>query len=236
MLELWAGPTPNARKISIFLEEARLPWRWHYVDMLDGDQLKPEFLALNPNNKFPVLRDPAGPGGAPLTVWESGAILFYLAEKTRQFLAPTEAGRYLMMQWVMFQMSGVGPMFGQFAHFYYYAREKHPYAIDRYQRERHRLMRVMDQHLAERAFFVDDSYTIADMCILPWVTNAVDAAPEQRPHLKAWADRLRERPAVQRGLVAFDEKVRPEIIQGGMKGFDDRHRSVLFGDEQYRER
>jgi GST-like protein len=141
-----------------------------------------------------------------------------------------------MMQWIMFQMSGVGPMFGQFAHFFYYAREKVPYAIDRYRRETQRLTRVMDQHLAGRAYFVDDTYTIADMSILPWVAGTVDAAPEQRPHLKAWADRLRERPAVTRGLVAFDEKVRPEIIQGGLVGFNDEHRSVLFGDEQYRER
>lgn len=236
MLELWSGPTPNGRKVSIFLEEAGLPWRWHYVDILDGDQFKPEFLALNPNNKFPVLRDPDGPDGQPFTLWESGAILLYLAEKTGRFLPPTASGRHLMMQWIMFQMSGVGPMFGQFAHFYYYAKEKIPYAIDRYRKETQRLTRVMDQHLAEHSYFVDETYTIADMCILPWVVSAVDAAPEQRPHLKAWADRLRERPAVTRGLLAFDEKVRPEIIQGGLKGFNDEHRSVLFGEEQYRER
>lgn len=236
MLELWSGPTPNGRKVSIFLEEAGLPWRWHYVDILEGDQFRPEFLALNPNNKFPVLRDPDGPDGEPLTLWESGAILIYLAEKTGLFLPPTPGGRHRMMQWIMFQMSAVGPMFGQFAHFYYYAKDKIPYAIDRYRREMQRLMRVMDQHLDGRSHFVDETYTIADMCILPWVVGAVDAAPEQRPHLKAWADRLRERPAVARGLVAFDEKVRPEIIQGGLKGFNDTHRSIMFGDEQYRER
>lgn len=235
-LELWSGPTPNGRKISIFLEEAGLPWRWHYVDILDGDQFAPEFLALNPNNKFPVLRDPEGPDGEPFVLWESGAILIYLAEKTGLFLPPTASGRHLMMQWIMFQMAGVGPMFGQFAHFFYYAGEKIPYAIDRYDGERRRLTRVMDQHLADRSHFVDDTYTIADMCILPWVVNAVDAEPDRRPHLKAWADRLRDRPAVMRGLVAFDEKVRPEIIQGGLEGFNDEHRSVLFGAEQYRER
>jgi GST-like protein len=235
-LELWSGPTPNGRKISIFLEEAALPWRWHYVDMLDGDQFKPEFLAMNPNNKFPVLRDPVGPDGIPFTLWESGAILLYLAEKTGAFLPPTATGRHLMMQWIMFQMAGVGPMFGQFAHFFYYARDKHPYAIDRYQRERDRLTRVMDQHLATHTYFVDETYTIADMCILPWVTGIVDATPGRRPHLEAWVKRLRERPAVMRGLLAFDEKVRPEIIQGGLKGFNDQHRSVLFGEEQYRER
>lgn len=236
MLELWGGPTPNARKVSIFLEEAGLPWRWHYVDILDGDQFRPEFLALNPNNKFPVLRDPEGPDGVPLTLWESGAILLYLAEKTGRFGAPTAAGRHLVNQWIMFQMSGVGPMFGQFAHFYYYAREKVPYAIERYDNERRRLMRVMDQHLEGRAYFVDEAYTIADMCILPWVVNSVDAVAGERPNLKAWADRLRARDAVQRGLVAFDERVRPEIIQGGLEGFNDEHRSVLFGDTQYRER
>jgi GST-like protein len=236
MIELWGGPTPNARKVSIFLEEAGLKWQWHYVDMLDGDQFKPEFLALNPNNKFPVLRDSDGPDGQPITLWESGAILFYLAEKTGRFLPADGADRHHVMQWVMFQMAGVGPMFGQFAHFFYYAKDKVPYAIERYQNEAERLMRVMDQHLADRAYFVGEQYSIADMCVLPWVTNRLDARPGTRPHIEAWATRLRERPAVQRGLVAFDEKVRPEIIQGGMKGFDDQHRSVLFGTEQYRER
>jgi len=236
MIELWAGPTPNARKVSIFLEEAGLEWQWHYVDILDGDQFKPEFLALNPNNKFPVLRDEEGPNGDPITLWESGAILFYLAEKTGRFLPRAGADRYHVMQWVMFQMAGVGPMFGQFAHFFYYAREKLPYAIERYQKESERLMRVMDQHLAERTYFAGEEYTIADMCVLPWVTNRLDARPGTRRHIEAWAVRLRERSAVQRGLVAFDEKVRPEIIQGGLKGFDDTHRCVLFGEEQYRER
>jgi len=236
MIELWGGPTPNARKISIFLEEAGLDWRWEYVDMLAGDQFRPEFLALNPNNKFPVLRDSEGPDGEPITLWESGAILIYLAEKTGLFLPPTATGRHKMMQWIMFQMAGVGPMFGQFAHFYYYAKDKHPYAIDRYKRETDRLMRVMDQHLATRTYFVDETYTIADICVLPWVVGRLDASPGERPHLQAWARGLRERPAVRRGLVAFDEKVRPEIIQGGLKGFDDGHRSILFGEEQYRER
>ena len=236
MIELWAGPTPNARKVSVFLEEAGLDWQWHYVDMLDGDQFKPEFLALNPNNKFPALRDSDGPNGETITLWESGAILFYLAEKTGRFLPLSGTDRYQVMQWVMFQMAGVGPMFGQFAHFFYYAKEKVPYAIDRYQKESERLMRVMDQHLARRTYFVGEEYSIADMCVLPWVTNRLEARPGTRPHIEAWAARLRERPAVQRGLVAFDEKVRPEIIQGGLKGFDDQHRSVLFGEEQYRER
>jgi GST-like protein len=236
MIELWAGPTPNARKVSIFLEEAGLEWRWHYVDILDGDQFKPEFLALNPNNKFPVLRDSDGPDGEPLTLWESGAILIYLAEKTNRFLPSSAADRYTMLQWIMFQMAGVGPMLGQFAHFFYYAKDRIPYAIDRYGKETDRLMRVMDQHLARRTYFVDDTYTIADMCILPWVVGRLDASPGTRPHLQAWAERLRARPAVPRGLEAFDEKVRPEIIQGGLKGFNDDHRSVLFGEEQYRER
>jgi GST-like protein len=236
MIELWAGPTPNARKVSIFLEEADLDWRWHYVDILDGDQFKAEFLALNPNNKFPVLRDSQGPGGTPITLWESGAILFYLAEKTGRFLPSGGAERHHVMQWVMFQMAGVGPMFGQLAHFYYYAKEQVPYATKRYQNEAERLMRVMDQHLDGRAFFVGDDYSIADMCVLPWVTNRLAASPGRRPNIEAWAARLQERPAVQRGMLAFDEKVRPEIIQGGMQGFDDQHRSVLFGEEQYRER
>lgn len=236
MIELWSGPTPNGRKIGIFLEEAGLPYTAHYVDILDGDQFKPEFLALNPNNKFPVIRDAEGPGGKPLVLFESGAILWYLAEKTSQFLPEDPAARYQTLQWVMFQMAGVGPTFGQFAHFFFYAKEKHPYALERYGKETQRLLRVIDGELAKRPFLAGESYTIADMNLFPWVDGAVDSHAERRPHLKRWADILRARPGVLRGMDVLRNQVRPEIVEGGMKGFNDDHRSALFGEMQHQER
>ena len=235
MITLYSGPTPNGRKISIALEEMGLAYTPVYVDILEGDQHKPEFLKLNPNNKFPVIVDHKGPGEAPFVLWESGAILIYLAEKTGRFLPEEPAARYRCLQWIMFQMAGVGPMFGQFAHFFYYAKDKHPYALDRYGKEMQRLLRVMDEHLAANAYFAGEVYSIADMCVLPWVGGAVDnPALPPRPHLKRWADALRERPAVRRGLDCLREKVRPEIVEGGMKGFGDEHRSQLFGEAQHR--
>ncbi len=231
---LYTSPTPNGRKVSIALEEMGLPYKEEYIDILAGDQHKPEFLALNPNNKIPVLVDPDGPDGEELVLWESGAILWYLGEKTGQFLPATGKARALTHQWLMFQMASVGPMMGQFAHFFFYAKEKHGYSIDRYMNETLRLTSVMDAHLADSTWFTGAAYTIADMAVLPWVVDAVDSPQmPSRPHLKAWADRMRERPAVQRGLASMKDHVRPEIIEGGLEGFDDEHRSQLFGDAQY---
>lgn len=231
---LYSGPTPNGRKISIALEEMGLPYEARYVDILAGDQHTPEFLALNPNNKFPVIIDPDGPDGTPLTLWESGAILWYLAEKTGQFLPASGAARHLAHQWLMFQMASVGPMFGQFAHFFFYAKEKHPYALERYGKEMARLLAVMDGHLAGHDWFAGDTYTIADMAVLPWVEGAVDnPGMPPRPHLKKWVDKMKARPAVAKGLDMLRENVRPEIVEGGMKGFGDEHRSQLFGDAQH---
>ena len=234
MLTLYTGPTPNGRKITIALEEMELAYETRYVDILDGDQHKPDFLKLNPNNKFPVLIDPDGPDGERFVLWESGAILWYLAEKTGRFLPASGADRHLVHQWLMFQMAGVGPMIGQFAHFFFYAKEKHPYSIERYAQEMNRLLRVMEGHLENRDWFAGGAYSIADMAILPWVEGTVNApdGPE-RPALKAWVERMKARPAVQRGLDALRDKVRPEIVEGGMVGFDDEHRSQLFGAAQY---
>jgi GSH-dependent disulfide-bond oxidoreductase len=236
MIELWTGPTPNGRKIGIFLEEVGLPYAAHAVDILEGDQFKPEFLALNPNNKFPVIRDPEGPDGQPLVLFESGAILWYLAEKTGRFLPDEPRARALCLQWVMFQMAGVGPMFGQFAHFFFYAKDKHPYAIERYGAEVQRLLRVIDAELAKRAYLAGEDYTIADMNLYPWVEGAAASVKDKRPHLWAWVERLRARPGVARGMDVLRDKVRPEIIEGGMKGFNDDHRSALFGARQHAER
>jgi len=233
-ITLYTGPTPNGRKVSIALEEMGLAYEARYVDILAGDQHTPEFLALNPNNKFPVIVDQDGPGGGPLTLWESGAILWYLAEKTGEFLPETGPDRHLCHQWLMFQMASVGPMFGQFAHFFFYAKDKHPYALERYGQEMARLLAVMDAHLDGREWFVGRRYTIADMAVLPWVEGAVDnPAMPPRPHLKAWVARMKARPAVQRGLDVLRDHARPEIVEGGMKGFGDEHRSQLFGDAQH---
>ncbi len=230
---LYTGPTPNGRKVSIALEELGLAYEARYVDILDDDQFKPEFLALNPNNKFPVIIDPDGPDSKPFTLWESGAILWYLAEKTGGLLPSQGEERHLTHQWLMFQMAGVGPMFGQFAHFYFYAKEKHPYAIDRYANEMQRQLRVMDMHLASSQWFAGDAFTIADVSVFPWVEGALATNPALS-NLQRWAQAMKERPAVIRGMEVAREKIRPEIVEGGMKGLNDQHRSALFGDAQYR--
>ncbi|MEM0986239.1 MAG: glutathione S-transferase N-terminal domain-containing protein [Pseudomonadota bacterium] len=236
-ITLYTGPTPNGRKISIALEEMGLPYTVEYVDILEGDQHKPAFLALNPNNKFPVIIDPEGPkaaDGGSFKLWESGAILWYLAEKTGQFLPGGGPDRHLVHQWLMFQMASVGPMFGQFAHFFFYAKEKHPYAIERYGDEIARQLAVMDGHLEGRDWFAGRDYSIADMAIYPWVEGAVaNPGMPPRPNLKAWVERVGARPAVQRGMEVAREKVRPETVEGGLKGFDDTHRSQLFGEAQH---
>ncbi|MGB6230150.1 MAG: glutathione S-transferase N-terminal domain-containing protein [Litorimonas sp.] len=235
-ITLHTGPTPNGRKVTIALEEMELGYSTRYVDILAGDQHAPEFLKLNPNNKFPVIEDfggPAMPDGRPFVLWESGAILWYLAERTGRFLPRSGAERHLVNQWLMFQMSGVGPMFGQMAHFAFYAAEKHPYALQRYSREMLRLLGVMDRHLEGRDWFAGD-YSIADMAILPWVDGAL-ANPDlpERPHLAAWAERMRARPAVARGMAVLSDHVRPETVEGGLEGLDDTHRSQLFGEAQH---
>lgn len=233
-ITVYTGPTPNGRKVTIALEEMGLDYEARYVDILEGDQHKPEFLELNPNNKFPVIVDPDGPDGEPITLWESGAILWYLAEKTGLFLPTSGAARHHVNQWLMFQMAGVGPMFGQLAHFMFYAKEKHPYSIQRYSNEMLRLLAVMNRQLEGQDWFAGDSYSIADMALIPWIEGAIDnPALPPLPHLKQWADRLRARPQVQRGLDALRGHVRPEIVEGGMKGFGEEHRSQLFGQAQH---
>ena len=209
-LQLYSLPTPNGIKVSAFLEETGLPYEAHLVRFDSNDQLSPEFLSLNPNNKIPAILDPNGPGGQPLALFESGAILWYLAEKTGQLLPADPALRYETLQWVMFQMGGVGPMFGQLGFFHKFAgkdfEDKRP--RDRYVAETRRLLGVLNQHLSQNTWMVGDAYTIADMAIFPWVRNLVgfyeagdlvgwqDFAHVQRA-LAAFVDR----PAVQRGLV-----------------------------------
>jgi len=232
MITLYGGPTPNARKVAIALEEMGLPWRLVLIDILAGDQLTPKFLALNPNNKTPVIVDDDVPAGElPFVLWESGAILLWLAEKTGRFVPQDARARAVCHQWLMFQMSGVGPMFGQHAHFAYYAKDRHPYATDRYANEVTRLMRVMDQQLSQATYIAGEAYSIADMALYPYVLRQAEARAAEFPHLKRWADLVGARPTVQRGYATGE--ARKETIAGGLDGFDDEHRSILFGERQY---
>ncbi len=202
MIDLYTLGTPNGRKASVMLEEVGLPYNVHVVDIRKGDQFKPEFVAINPNSKIPAIVDPDGPGGQPLALFESGAILIYLADKTGSPLLPAEgADRYTVIQWLMFQMGGVGPMFGQTHHFLKFAKEDVPYAKERYSTETRRLYGVLDKRLGE-ADFMAGAYSIADIATYPWVMRhefqQVDLA--DFPNVKRWTEAISARPAVQRGM------------------------------------
>jgi len=217
MIELYTSETPNGRKVSIALEEMQLPYTVHAVQLSKLEQKEPWFLAINPNGRIPAIVDRDN-GDFP--VFESGAILIYLAEKTGQFLPAEPKARSLVMQWLMFQMSGIGPMMGQANVFYRYAPEKIPFAIERYQRESQRLFSVLDRRLADAEYLAGD-YSIADMATFPWINShdwsGIDITPY--PHLSRWLDSIRQRPAVQRGMLVpppddlgvHDEKT----LQGG---------------------
>lgn len=201
MIDLYSWTTPNGRKVSIFLEEAGLPYRVHPIDISKGDQFKPEFVAVNPNSKIPAIVDPEGPDGRPLAVFESGAILIYLAEKTGRFLPRDARGRTVAIEWLMFQMGGVGPMFGQTHHFRRFAPEQIPYAIERYTKETQRLYGVLDRRLGEAEYLAGE-YGIADMATYPWVARHEwqGVALEDFGNVKRWFDAISARPAVQRGM------------------------------------
>jgi GST-like protein len=202
MIELYTWRTPNGRKASIMLEECGLPYSVHPVDIGKGEQFAPGFLAINPNNRIPAIVDPEGPDGAPLKLFESGAILVYLAGKCDRFLPRTARGKYIALQWLMFQMGGVGPMFGQAHHFLRSAKETVPYAIERYTQEVRRLYGVLDKRLTEAAYLADE-YSIADIATYPWVArhdwHKVDLA--EFPQVKRWFDAISLRPAVARGML-----------------------------------
>lgn len=237
MIELYVGPTPNGQKVAILLEELALSYTCHEIDILRGDQLTPEFLKINPNNKQPAIIDHEGPGGRKLALWESCAILVYLAEKHHQFIATDALERAYMMQWLFFQSSTQGPMSGQYAHFAFYAAPEHQYvyAAERYLNEMNRQMGILDRHLENRDYMLS-TYTIADMALLPYAITSLSRSEVGRPNLKAWIDRLRERSAVRKGLAIMQESVREETIAGGLEGYSDTHRDILFGDQQFRER
>jgi GST-like protein len=208
------------------LEECGLPYRTHAVDIGAGDQFKPDFLKINPNNKIPAIVDSDGPDGEPMSLFESGAILLYLAGKTRRFLPQDVRGKYVALQWLMFQMGGVGPMLGQAHHFRLYAPEKIEYAVNRYTNEAKRLYAVMDQRLGQAEYFAGN-YSIADMAIFPWTRShanqGVDLA--EYPNVKRWYEAVAARPAVQRGVKVLADRRKPLL--------DDKARETLFGSTQY---
>lgn len=225
-IDLYYWPTPNGWKVSIMLEEAEIPYRVIPVDIRVGDQFQAEFLKISPNNKMPAISDPEGPDGQPFTLFESGAILIYLAEKSGKFLPSQPRDRYTVLQWLMFQMGGVGPMLGQAHHFRQYAPEKIPYAIDRYTNEATRLYRVLNQRLGEAEYVAGD-YSIADMAIYPWIVPHDNQGQNlaDYPHLQRWFEAVRSRPAVQRGLAVLQE-------QRTSAPMDEKAREILFGGRQ----
>ncbi len=204
MIELYTWTTPNGRKASVMLEELGLAYNVHKINISKDEQFAPAFLAISPNNRIPAIVDTDGPGGKPLSVFESGAILIYLAEKTGSKLLPTEPrARTAVLQWLMWQMGGVGPMFGQTHHFMHAAPEKVPYGIERYSKETRRLYGVMNKRLGEAAYLAGDDYSIADIATYPWVArhehHKVDLA--EFPNVKRWYDTISKRPAVVKGMA-----------------------------------
>ena len=226
MIELYYWTTPNGHKVTMFLEEAGVPYRVIPVNISAGDQFKPEFLAISPNNRIPAIvdRDPAG-GGNPISVFESGAILLYLAEKTRRFLPRDIRGRVEVIEWLFWQMGGLGPMAGQNHHFSLYAPEKLPYAIDRYVNETNRLYGVLNKRLAGRDFIAGE-YSIADMASYPWIVphKRQGQTLEDFPHLKRWFETIRERAAVKRAYALAKEINTQPIVT-------EESKKVLFGQQ-----
>ena len=234
MIQVYSWPTPNGHKVHIMLEECGLrlgrDWQAHPVNIGTGDQFHPDFLKISPNNKIPALTDPNGPDGKPISVFESGAILLYLAAKTGKFLPKTDQQKFEVLQWLMFQVGGVGPMLGQAHHFRIYAPEKIEYAVNRYTNEAKRLYGVMDRQLSTHRFIAGNQYSIADIAIFPWLRNwqnqGIDWA--DFPHLKKWFDLIAARPAVVRGVDVLASLRKP--ITG------DKEREILFGATQYQKR
>ncbi|MGB7441315.1 MAG: glutathione S-transferase N-terminal domain-containing protein [Coleofasciculaceae cyanobacterium] len=228
-IDLYYWSTPNGWKVTIMLEETGTPYNVIPVDIAAGDQFKPEFLAISPNNKMPAIVDHNGPDGKPISLFESGAILIYIGEQTGCFLPTDPRDRYTVLQWLMFQMGGVGPMLGQTHHFRQYAPEKIEYAINRYTNEATRLYRVLNKQLGESEYVAGD-YSIADIAIFPWIVPYEKQGQDlaDYPHLKRWFETVNARPGVQRGLsVLKDQRV---------SNMDDKARENLFGSRQLEER
>ena len=230
MIDLYSMATPNGHKVHIMLEECSLPYRVHHIDIGEGDQFTPEFLKISPNNKIPAMVDSNGPDGKPMSLFESGAILVYLGSKVDKFLGHTDREKFTVLQWLMFQMGGLGPMLGQAHHFRIYAPEKFDYAYNRYTNEAKRLYGVMDKQLTAHAYLAGDEYTIADIACFPWTRSwknqGIDWA--DYPNVKRWFDIISERPAVQRGVEVLTALRKPLV--------NDKAKAILFGATQYEKR
>jgi GST-like protein len=202
MISLYTWATPNGRKISVMLEECDLPYAVHPIDIMAGKQFEPEYVAISPNSKIPAIVDEDGPDGQPITMFESGAILMYLAAKTRRLLPVSERGKYEVLQWLMFQMASIGPTLGQAHHFMRFAKEKVPYAIDRFRTETERLYKVLDARL-EKVDFLAGEYSVADIAAYPWIARheVHETDLKTYPAVKRWFETLSARPAVQRGMA-----------------------------------
>ena len=229
MIDVYYWPTPNGHKVTIFLEETGLEYKIVPVNIRKGEQFTPEFLKISPNNRMPAIIDHQGPGGKPLSLFESGAILLYLAEKTGKLMPTETRARYNVVEWLMFQMAGIGPMMGQAGHFRMAAPEKIPYAIERYTNESHRLFNVMEKRLGEAQFLGGD-YSIADIACFPWVRGIrrEEGELEKRPNLKRWLEAIDSRPAVKRGLAVMADLPQQPLT--------DEERSILYGRQQFAQR
>ncbi len=234
MIDVYSWPTPNGHKVHIMLEECGMKlgrdWQAIPINIGTGDQFTPEFLKISPNNKIPAMVDPHGPDGKPIHLFESGAIMIYLASKFGKFMPKSDRAKFEVLQWLMFQMGGVGPMLGQAHHFRIYAPEKIDYAINRYTQEAKRIYNVMDKRLLSSAFLAGAKYSIADMAVYPWLRSwqnqGIDWA--DYPTLKAWFDLIEKRPAVQRGVTVLASLRKPI--------HDDKSKEMLFGKTQYQKR
>jgi GST-like protein len=230
LIDVYSTATPNGHKVHIMLEETGLPYRVHHINIGEGDQFKPEFLAISPNNKIPAIVDAEGPDGKPMSLFESGAILVYLASKVGKFLGNTDREKFTTLQWLMFQMGGVGPMLGQAHHFRIYAPEKIEYAVNRYTNEAKRLYGVIDKQVAKHGYLAGDEYTIADIATFPWLRSWKNQGIDfdDYPNAKRWFDEISERPAVKRGVEVLSNLRKPLM--------DDKAKEVLFGKTQYEQR
>ena len=233
MIDVYSWPTPNGHKVHITLEETGLKYRVHGINIRQGDQFRPEFLRISPNNRIPAIVDPDGPGGKPVSLFESGAILLYLASKTGKLLPVDMQERWTCVQWLMWQMGGVGPMFGQANHFRRYSKEKLPYPIERYTNEANRLTRILDRRLGEAPYVAGDDYSIADIAIFPWMRGAENRGVNlgEYPNVRRWFDEISVRPAVQRGV-----KVLAEVQAASQAPHDEKSWETLFGKVQFQRR
>lgn len=232
MIDLYSWPTPNGHKVHIMLEETGLAYTIHPINIQKGDQFQPEFLKISPNNRIPAIIDQDGPGGKPYSLFESGAILIYLAEKTGKFLPTEPTAKYDTLQWLMWQMGGIGPMFGQAHHFRGYAPVEIPYAVDRYTKEAGRLYGILDKQLGQSAYLAGPDYTIADIATFPW-TRSIDRqghSLDDFPNVKRWSDAINARPGVAKGVTVLED------VRGERKPLSDEERAVMFGDKQFAKR